>query len=262
MVDILNKGKVSIEKVSKNYDTPDGELLALSDISLDIRPGEIISLVGTSGCGKSTLLRLIAGLEPPTDGALSLDDETIEGPNYSRGLVFQDATLFPWLSVKKNIAFGLKSKGIYRECKHEVDEYLSLIGMADFKNAYPHQLSGGMAQRVALARALINQPSVLLLDEPLGALDAFTRMEMQDELLNIWQAHKTTMIIVTHDVDEAVYLSDRIVVMTPRPGRISQIFDVTIPRPRNRSYPGFFDLRTQILELLHLAKQDTIEYVI
>jgi ABC-type nitrate/sulfonate/bicarbonate transport system ATPase subunit len=169
--------------------------------------------------------------------------------------MFQDPNLFPWLTVRKNVAAGLVARGVYREKRHEVDEFIHLVGLEGFANSYPHHLSGGMAQRVALARALVNHPKVLLLDEPLGALDAFTRMRMQDEVLRIWQARGTTMLLVTHDIDEAIYMSDRIVIMTPRPGRIERIIDVTLPRPRQRNADEFLRLRAHILELLHFAGQ-------
>jgi ABC-type nitrate/sulfonate/bicarbonate transport system ATPase subunit len=180
-------------------------------------------------------------------------DEKISGPSAERGLVFQDPNLFPWLSVRQNIQSGLIARGVLASKKHEVDEFIQLVGLESFANAYPHHLSGGMAQRVALARALINHPKVLLLDEPLGALDAFTRMRMQDEVLRIWQARGTTMLLVTHDIDEAIYMSDSIVLMTPRPGRIERIMPVNLPRPRDRASPEFLRLRGEILEMLHFA---------
>ena len=247
-------GAIAVSDVRKIYrSAAEEETVALDRVTLDIRPGEFVSLVGPSGCGKSTLLRLIAGLDTPLAGALTLDGEPIAGPHHKRGLVFQDPTLFPWLTVEKNIAFGPAARGIRGGGGGEVQEYIRLVGLDGFQNAYPHQLSGGMAQRVALARALVNHPKVLLLDEPLGALDAFTRMQMQDEILRIWEDRGTTMILVTHDVDEAVYMSDRIVIMTPRPGKIQQVLDVPIGRPRARNHPDFFRIRSKILEILHFA---------
>ena len=245
---------VRIVNVSKQFRTPDGETVhALHDISLTLVAGEMVSLVGPSGCGKSTLLRLVAGLESPTSGALHVGDAPIAGPSAERGLMFQDPNLFPWLTVRRNIQSGLVARGVLAQRRHEVDEFLRLVGLDAFANSYPHQLSGGMAQRAALARALINHPKVLLLDEPLGALDAFTRMRMQDEVLRIWQARGTTMLLVTHDIDEAIYMSDRIVIMSPRPGRVEQIIDITLDRPRQRNAPEFMRIRAQILELLHFA---------
>ena len=205
-------------------------------MSLDA--GELVSLVGPSGCGKSTLLRLIAGLDFPDSGTLMVADKLISEPSAERGLVFQDPSLFPWLLQQK---------------RSEVKEFMRLVGLEAFADAYPHHLSGGMAQRVALARALINHPKVLLLDEPLGALDAFTRMRLQGEVLRLWQARRTTMLLVTHDIDEAIYMSDRIIILTQRPGTIDQIFPITLDRPRDRSSSDFLRLRSEILELLHFA---------
>src|SRR3954469_19571556 len=242
--------------VSKEFTAPNDPLLrttALDKVSLSLVPGELVSIIGPSGCGKSTLLRLVAGLEPPSSGELWVGSERITGPNAERGLVFQDPNLFPWLTVRGNIQAGLVARGILHSKRHEADEFLRLVGLEGFANAYPHHLSGGMAQRIALARALINHPKILLLDEPLGALDAFTRMRMQDEVLRLWQDRGTTMLLVTHDIDEAIYMSDRIVIMSPRPGRIDRAIPVNLPRPRQRNSPEFLQLRSEILELLHFT---------
>ena len=245
---------LSIQNLSKNYVRADGvKTEAISDLSLSIDAGELVSLVGPSGCGKSTLLRLLAGLELPTSGHLLMGSEPIETPSAQRGLVFQDPNLFPWLTVRRNMQAGLVARHVLRDRKHEVDEFMKLVGLETFADSYPHQLSGGMAQRVGLARALVNHPRVLLLDEPLGALDAFTRMRMQDELLKLWQIRGTTMLLVTHDIDEAIYMSNRIVLMSPRPGRVDRIIEVDLPRPRQRNSAEFFELRTRILDLLHLG---------
>lgn len=230
--------------------------LALDNVDLSVAAGELVSIVGPSGCGKSTLLRLVAGLDSCNSGELRVGEEDITGPNAERGLVFQDPNLFPWLTVRRNIQSGLVARGVLNEKRAEVDEFMRLVGLEGFADAYPHHLSGGMAQRVALARALINHPRLLLLDEPLGALDAFTRMRMQDEVLRLWKERGTTMIFVTHDIDEAIYMSDRIVIMSPRPGRIERIIDVTLDRPRDRSSAEFLNLRGRILELLHFAGKD------
>jgi len=206
-----------------------------------------------------TLLRLVAGLDTPDSGELWVGAERIAEPSAERGLVFQDPNLFPWLTVRRNIETGLVARGVLHEKRSEVNDFMRLVGLTSFADAFPHHLSGGMAQRVALARALINHPKVLLLDEPLGALDAFTRMRMQDEVLRLWEARGTTMLLVTHDIDEAIYMSDRIVIMTPRPGRIDRIIDVNLPRPRQRNSPEFLHLRGDILELLHFAGSATSE---
>ncbi|MDR2933252.1 MAG: ABC transporter ATP-binding protein [Oscillospiraceae bacterium] len=247
-------GEIKVENAVKVFPQQDAEdVTALNGVNLTINAGEFVSLIGPSGCGKSTLLRLIAGLDTATSGTLYLDSEPIREPSYERGLVFQDPTLFPWLSIRDNIAFGLKARGTYRQSEQEVGEFLGLVGLSDFAKAFPHQLSGGMAQRASLARALVNHPKVLLLDEPLGALDAFTRMNMQDELIRIWRERGTTMIMVTHDVDEAIYLSDRVIVMTPRPAKIERSIDVKLFRPRARNNPEFLSLRSKILEILDFA---------
>lgn len=232
---------------------PNAEVLALSDVTLSVAAGELITMIGPSGCGKSTLLRLIAGLDLPTSGDLLIGSEAITGPSAERGLVFQDPNLFPWLSVRRNIETGLVARGVLHERRGEVGEFMRLVGLESFANAFPHHLSGGMAQRVALARALINHPKVLLLDEPLGALDAFTRMRLQDEVLRLWQARGTTILLVTHDIDEAIYMSDRIAIMTARPGWIDRTITVDLPRPRQRNSNEFLRLRGEILELLHFA---------
>jgi ABC-type nitrate/sulfonate/bicarbonate transport system ATPase subunit len=254
-------GSLAISSVAKRFVDPQGsEVTALADVNLDIRPGEFVCLLGPSGCGKSTLLRIVAGLEEADQGTVTLDGQPVVDPHYLRGMVFQDPTLFPWLTVRRNVATGLRARGAARGKEAEIDDYIRLVGLAGFENAYPHQLSGGMAQRAALARALINHPRVLLLDEPLGALDAFTRMNLQDELLRIWQDRGTTMIFVTHDIDEAIYLSDRIVVMSPRPGKVEEVIEVNLSRPRARNQADFFFLRSRILKTLHFAREIEAPY--
>ncbi len=218
---------------------------ALADIRLDVPGGSFVSIVGSSGCGKSTLLRIIAGLETSYDGSVTLDGRPIGGPGLDRGVIFQEHRLLPWLTVEQNIAFGLKNLP-RAEVARRVREHLELVGLESFAKAHPHQLSGGMAQRVAIARALVNQPRVLLLDEPFGALDALTRIQMQQEILRIWEAQRTTMILVTHDIDEAVFLGDEVVVMSSRPGTIRKRLPVGLPRPRDRSSPDFIALRKEI----------------
>lgn len=257
-----DKGHISIRNVTKIFARNDlaHTMTALDHINLDIRPGEFVSVVGASGCGKSTLLRILAGLEIPTTGEALFDGAPIKGPSAQRGLVFQDPTLFPWMSVWENVAFGLRAQGKYKQKKEIVEQMIRLIGLEEFHKSYPHQLSGGMSQRVSLVRALANEPDVLLLDEPLGALDAFTRMSIQDELINLWQQRGTTMVLITHDVDEAIYLSGRIIVMSPRPGRILKELSLGMSYPRNRSASDFVEYRNQILKLLHFAKDTGAEY--
>jgi ABC-type nitrate/sulfonate/bicarbonate transport system ATPase subunit/flavin-dependent dehydrogenase len=251
-----------IEGVSKDFPAPgntDVRTTALEGVNFSVTASELVSIIGPSGCGKSTLLRLVAGLDPPNSGELWVGSEPITGPSAERGLVFQDPNLFPWLTVRRNIQAGLVARGVLHQKRHEVDEFMRLVGLEAFANAFPHHLSGGMAQRVALARALINHPKVLLLDEPLGALDAFTRMRMQDEVLRLWQVRRTTMLLVTHDIDEAIYMSDRIVIMTPSPGRIERTIAVALDRPRQRNSPEFLRLRSEILELLHFTGNATVD---
>jgi ABC-type nitrate/sulfonate/bicarbonate transport system ATPase subunit len=247
---------VRVHEICKSFPVPDApgtSRLALGGTSFSIAAGELVSLVGPSGCGKSTLLRLIAGLDVPDSGDLLVGNEKIVGPSAERGLVFQDPNLFPWLTVRRNIEAGLVARGVFREKRNEVHEFMRLVGLEAFANAYPHHLSGGMAQRVALARALINHPKVLLLDEPLGALDAFTRMRMQDEVLHLWENRRTTMLLVTHDIDEAIYMSDRILIMSPAPGRTDRQIDIDLTRPRDRTGESFLRFRGEILEHLHFA---------
>lgn len=245
-------GQISIENAVKKFSSVDGEeIVALNGINLDIKPGEFVSLIGPSGCGKSTLLRLIAGLDFPNSGVLTLDGKEIKKPDCERGFMFQNHTLLPWLNIYDNIAFGLRARNIFKQKKQDVDEYIELVGLKGFEKSYPHQLSGGMCQRASLARALVGHPKVLLLDEPLGALDAFTRMNIQDEILRIREEHNMTMIMVTHDVDEAIYLSDRVVIMSARPARIEKIVDIDLARPRARSNPEFLRYRAEVLKLLN-----------
>jgi ABC-type nitrate/sulfonate/bicarbonate transport system ATPase subunit len=257
MVNAHSEGEsLQVESVCKDFAAPNaGEprRQALDSVSLDVQAGEFVSLVGPSGCGKSTLLRLIAGLDFPTAGELRVGAAPITGPSAERGLVFQDPNLFPWLTVRGNVQAGLIARHMLAQKRNEVEEFIELVGLKSFADSYPHHLSGGMAQRAALARALINHPKILLLDEPLGALDAFTRMRMQDEVLQLWEDRGTTILLVTHDIDEAIYMSDRIIIMTPRPGRIEHSLRVSLERPRQRNSPEFLKLRGDILEMLHFA---------
>lgn len=249
---------LKLDNVSKSFAKVEKDEIthALGNINLEMRSGEFISLVGTSGCGKSTILRLIAGLITPTMGRLTVNDQEIIGPDPERGMVFQRPTLFPWLTVEKNIAFSLKMQNKLKGNEDKVERMLRLIGLEDFKDDYPGQLSGGMAQRVALVRSLINEPPILLLDEPLGALDAFTRMNMQDEILSAWKERKQLAIMVTHDVDEAIYMGTRVIVMEANPGRIKADIPLTMDYPRNRSSSQFVAYRNQILEMLNYGAKE------
>jgi NitT/TauT family transport system ATP-binding protein len=238
-------------------------LTALDDVSFSVSGKELVCLLGPSGCGKSTLLKMAAGLEFPDSGSVTADGEAIKKPHPDRGMVFQDYALFPWLSVEENIAFGLEVSGVDRQAARErIDRFISLVGLRGFEKAHPYQLSGGMKQRVGIARMLAMSPKVLLMDEPFGALDAFTRMEMQEELVNLWRTEPFTTIFVTHDVEEAVYLADRIVVMTCRPGSIKTIVPVPLARPRVRTDYDFVQIRNHVLKQYERTPALPAEYSI
>ena len=249
------KVTLKLEGVSKSFAKVENDEVthALSSVSCTMESGEFISLVGPSGCGKSTILRLVAGLIHPTTGTVTVDGKEVEGPAPDRGMVFQKPTLFPWLTVEKNIAFSLQMQGKLKGNEDRVEQMIKVIGLEDFRDDYPGQLSGGMAQRVALVRSLINEPDILLLDEPLGALDAFTRMNMQDEILKIWRKRKQLAIMVTHDVDEAIYMGTRVLVMDANPGRIVADIKIEEPFPRDRSSAAFVAHRNDILNKLHFG---------
>jgi NitT/TauT family transport system ATP-binding protein len=256
-IDTLAKRPVvmSVESLTREFDANGVRTTALSRVSFEVRKREFISVIGPSGCGKSTLIRILAGLDYPTSGVVRLDARAVQGPGADRGMVFQAYTLFPWLSVKKNVMFGLKMKGVPRaEAERLALEWLGVVGLVDAADKYPGQLSGGMKQRVAIARALANEPRILLMDEPFGALDAQTRCSMQAHLLRIWEAVDVTVLFITHDLEEAVYLSDRIVVLGANPGRIVEIIDVPVSRPRapDQFLTGHFLATKQRLEeLIH-----------
>lgn len=241
---------LEVDGVSHAFDIDGRVLPVLDQVSFTAAPGEFVALLGPSGCGKSTLLRLVAGLEPPRAGTLREDGAPIERPHPSRVVVFQDPTLFPWRTVWQNVALGLEAQGILRRERARVDAALDLVGLGGFRDAYPHQLSGGMAQRVALARALVNDPKILVLDEPLGKLNSLTRIAMQTELLALWQRSGFTSLLVTHDVEEAVFLATRIIVFSDRPARIKAEIDVDRPYPRHRGDPALAELRRRVLGLL------------
>ncbi|WP_454688665.1 ABC transporter ATP-binding protein [Achromobacter aloeverae] len=244
----LNLDLQGVGKRYANAQAESGVLQVLEGIDLSIPSGEFVAVVGASGCGKSTLLRLVLGLDDHYDGRILLGGAPVRGTGPERGIVFQDHRLFPWLTVEQNIAVGLRNAPLDAARKRElVAQHVALVGLEGFEKSYPHQISGGMAQRVAIARGLVNRPRVLLLDEPFGALDALTRTRLQVELQGIWQKERITMILVTHDVEEAVFLGDRVVVMRPRPGRIHRIVPVPLPHPRNRSDPRFIRIRDDVL---------------
>lgn len=247
------KVTLKLENVSKVFAKVESDDVthALYNVNAQMESGEFISLVGPSGCGKSTILRLVAGLITPTLGTVSVNGAVVEGPDPNRGMVFQKPTLFPWLTVEKNIAFSLEMQGKLKGNEEKVQRMLNIIGLEQFKDDYPGQLSGGMAQRVALVRSLINEPDILLLDEPLGALDAFTRMNMQDEILNMWADTRQLALMVTHDVDEAIYMGTRVLVMDANPGRIMAEIKIDGAFPRDRSSAQFVEYRNEILNQLH-----------
>jgi sulfonate transport system ATP-binding protein len=244
-------GTLQIGHLHKHYHVDGKRLPVLHDVSLSVEPGAFVSVVGASGCGKSTLLRLIVGLDADYEGELLLDGHRIVGTSLERGIVFQEHRLFPWLTVEQNIALGLLNAPLdAAEKQRSVREHIELVGLAGFEQAWPHQLSGGMSQRVAIARALVNRPEVLLLDEPFGALDALTRAHLQQELHRIWQAEGITTILVTHDVEEAVFLGQQVVVMEPRPGRVRRIVPVDLPYPRDRASAEFHRIKDGVLREL------------
>lgn len=258
----MAENEVHIRNVEKVYSLDNEDLEILNDISLDIQPGEFVSIVGSSGCGKSTLLKLLIGLEQTTSGEITVGKRKVEKPSVDVGMVFQEARLYPWLTIEKNLQFGIPRNVPKSEYGKIIQEHIELVGLAGFEKAYPAQLSGGMKQRASIARALIGNPKVLLLDEPFGALDAFTRINMQNEVLKIWEKDKRTMLLVTHDIDEAIFLSDRIVILSERPGRIKEIIPVKLSRPRDRSNNLFLEIRKRILTSFLGNSELNIEYYI
>ena len=241
---------LELKNVTKKFKTIEGERVIFENLNVHFPDYGLIAITGESGCGKSTILRLIAGLIRPTTGEIRLGGKPIVGAGPDRGMVFQKATLFPWLTVEKNVSFSLRMQK--KQDKELVEHMLKMVGLEDFRKDYPHQLSGGMAQRVALVRSLINHPDILLLDEPLGALDAFTRMNMQDEILNIWREQKQTVVMVTHDVEEAIYMGTRVLVMEPRPGRVKADIPIELAEPKQRDSEEFQAYRNRILKMLDL----------
>jgi NitT/TauT family transport system ATP-binding protein len=244
--------EIEIRGVSHRFDLEGAPLPVLNRINLTASPGEFVALLGPSGCGKSTLLRLVAGLEPPSEGEISADGVKITGPHPSRVVVFQDPTLFPWRNVRDNVALGLEAQGLLRSRGARIEETLRLVGLDGFAKAYPHQLSGGMAQRVSLARALVNDPDVLILDEPLGKLDSLTRLTMQGEIVNLWRRAGFTALLVTHDIEEALLMATRVIVFSERPATIKADIAWDKPYPRHRDDPDLVARRREILGLLGL----------
>lgn len=242
--------KVKIDNVKKVFNTRNGEMVALNGVSLDIMENEFICVVGPSGCGKSTLLNIIAGLGEPTSGKVYVDDKEVDGPGPERGVVFQQYALFPWLTVQKNVEFGLKLKGMGKEeASKTAKKYLDMVQLGEFAHSYPKELSGGMKQRVAIARAYAVNPEVLLMDEPFGALDAQTRTQLQSELLETWEKEQKTCFFITHDVDEAIILAQKVIIMSARPGRVKEIVEINIPYPRTQETKmtkEFLDLKNYI----------------
>ncbi len=242
---------LELKNVVKKFISEKKEILAVDNVSFTVNNNEFLSIVGPSGCGKSTLLRMIAGLEKPTSGEIFLEGKKIEKPGAERGMVFQQYTLLPWRTVLGNVAFGLEIKGVPKEERNEIArKFIRMIGLEGFEDSYPYELSGGMQQRVAIARTLANDPKIVLMDEPFGALDTQTRTILQNELLKIWENDRKTVIFITHSVEEAVYLSDRVIIMTARPGKVKDIIDIKLERPRKRNSPEFIEYKKEIVDKL------------
>ncbi len=254
---------LNVKGLNKEFNTPQGKVTALKNINFETYKREFVCVIGPSGCGKSTLIRILAGLESPSSGSVLLDGKEVHGPGPDRGMVFQGYTLFPWLTVKKNVMFGLEMSGHGNtSSEEEALQWIDLVGLSKFANSYPHQLSGGMKQRVAIARALANRPRILLMDEPFGALDAQTRAKMQNYLMEIWQNIDVTILFITHDLDEAIYLADRILVLKAHPGEVQEVIEVPVPQPRHPDQllsPEFLATKKRLEELIHPpAKEEDI----
>jgi len=252
---------LEVKGLQKDFETPQGQITALNDINFKTYRREFVCVIGPSGCGKSTLIRILAGLETKTSGQVLLDGKEVTGPGPDRGMVFQGYTLFPWLTVKRNVMFGMELAGKGKStAESEARQWIDLVGLSKFENSYPHQLSGGMKQRVAIARALANQPRILLMDEPFGALDAQTRSRMQSYLMEIWKNIDVTILFITHDLDEAIYLADRILVLKAHPGEVQELIEVPVPQPRTPEQllsPEFLATRKRLEELIHPPVEET-----
>jgi sulfonate transport system ATP-binding protein len=251
---------LEINQVSKTFINENERVHVLDNIDLSVKKGEFLTIIGPSGCGKSTLLKLIAGLDLNFEGDILVGDQEVNGPSKDRGFIFQEHRLFPWLNVEKNIAGNLSLKDA--DIRKRVDDLISLVNLKGFEKVYPRQLSGGMSQRVAIARALLRNPEVLLLDEPFGALDAFTRSHLQEALLEIWEKNQTTMVLVTHDIDEAIFLSSKVVVMDAKPGRVKAMVPIDLPHPRRRTGKSFQEFRTVILNHLEHKVEEVEDWTI
>ncbi|MGB5324956.1 MAG: ABC transporter ATP-binding protein, partial [Pseudomonadales bacterium] len=251
---------LEVRNLSKFFETPKGQITALDNICFKAYRREFVCVIGPSGCGKSTLIRILAGLEPASTGEMLLNGNTVHGPGPDRGMVFQGYTLFPWLTVKRNVMFGLLESGMsYSSAESQAAQWIELVGLTRVIDSYPHQLSGGMKQRVAIARALANQPNILLMDEPFGALDPQTRSKMQSHLMEIWRNIDITVVFITHDLDEAIYLADRILVLQAHPGRVQEVIEVPVPQPRDPSQllsDEFLATRRRLEELIHPEEAD------
>ena len=253
---------LEVKDLYKEFDGNHGKVTALKDIHFKTHKREFVCVIGPSGCGKSTLIRILAGLEDATSGEVLLDGKSIKGPGPDRGMVFQSYTLFPWLTVKKNVMFGMEVSGRGGLAEQDAMQWIDLVGLSKFANSYPHELSGGMKQRAAIARALANQPRILLMDEPFGALDAQTRARMQSYLLEIWRNIDITILFITHDLDEAVYLADRILVLKAHPGEVQELIEVPVPHPRNQDQsisPEFLATKRRLEELIHPPSADSVD---
>lgn len=255
--------RISVQGVTKTFDLSGEEFIALDNVSLDIADNEFVTVVGPSGCGKSTLMNVLAGLDEPTRGQAVVDGKVVSGPGPERGVIFQQYALFPWLTVRKNVEFGLKTAGLgAKERREKAEHFIEMVGLSQFADALPKMLSGGMKQRCAIARAYAVDPTILLMDEPFGALDALTRVKLQEQLLDTWSQEKRTVVFITHDVDEAVFLANRVVVMAARPGRIFDIIDVDLPYPRTeemRLSPEFTALRNRVWHSVYHQNTTTAE---
>ncbi|MBW8172519.1 ABC transporter ATP-binding protein [Ornithinimicrobium sp. Arc0846-15] len=260
----MTEAKISIRGIRKTFEMKDSEFVALGNVDLDIQDNEFVTVVGPSGCGKSTMMNILAGLEEPTSGSAHVDGRDVHGPGPERGVIFQQYALFPWLTVRKNVEFGLKVAGVGKaERRERADHFIEMVGLEHFADALPKMLSGGMKQRCAIARAYAVNPSILLMDEPFGALDALTRVKLQEQLLDTWSREQRTVMFITHDVDEAVFLANRVVVMAARPGRIFDVIDVNLPYPRTvdvRLTPEFAELRNRVWHAVYHQGPDAVPY--